>query len=94
MTAVWTEEALEEVRGIYRILARRSEPLALRVLDQLLRASETLAEFPLLGLITPEYGLTQIRKLVVDRYRLMYHVLPDRIEILGVFHGASRPKFE
>ena len=94
MKAVWTDEAREEVRGIYLMLSRRSEPLALRVLDRLLGASEALIEFPFLGIMTPEHGLAPIRELVVDRYRLLYHVLPDRIEILGVFHGASRPKFE
>jgi len=36
----------------------------------------------------PEWGDESLREVYVHRYRLMYRVREDRIEILTVIHGA------
>jgi Plasmid stabilisation system protein. len=51
-------------------------------------ASERLAEFPESGRIVPEVGRTEVREVLVGKYRLMYLLLPDEVEVLTVIHGA------
>jgi len=40
------------------------------------------------GSIVPEYELPQIREVIEGPYRIVYHVKPDQIDVVGVLHGA------
>jgi plasmid stabilization system protein ParE len=41
------------------------------------------------GRAVPEVDRTDIREVVEPPYRIIYRVLPDRIEVLTVMHGAQ-----
>ena len=49
---------------------------------------DQIAEFPLSGRQVREFGYAQVREVIEGEYRILYHVLPDRIEILAVVHGS------
>lgn len=88
MTVVWTQTAQEHLEAIYGYIARDSERYALRMVDRLTRRSEQIASAPLSGRRVPEYELQQIREVFEGSYRIIYHIKPDRIEVLAVLHGA------
>jgi len=44
--------------------------------------------FPKSGRRVPEYDVDQIREVFSDGYRIIYHICPERIDILAVIHGA------
>lgn len=56
---------------------------------RILKATETLAEFPLAGRIVPEIGRGDIRELIVaEHFRVIYKVRRDACDILSVRHTA------
>lgn len=86
----WTDEAQAQLDDIFQYIARRSPGYARRVVDRLTRRSEQIAEFPLAGRTVPEVALPQLREVLEGPYRLVYHLRPDRIDVVAVFHGARR----
>ena len=62
--------------------------MANRVAQRLFDASERLADFPESGRIVPEVGREEVREIVVGKYRLMYELLPDEVQIATVIHGS------
>lgn len=94
MTVVWTRHAADHLRAIHAYVAQTSDTYALRLVDQLTRRSQRLSSFPLSGRIVPEIRKLQIRELILDNYRVIYHVRPNRIEVLAVLHGAQKAKLK
>jgi toxin ParE1/3/4 len=94
MTVVWTRHAADHLKAIHAYVAQTSNVYALRLVDQLTRRSQRLSRFPLSGRIVPEFRKPQIRELILDNYRVIYHVRPNRIEVLAVLHGAQKAKLK
>ena len=86
----WTDEAKAQLDDIYRHVARRAPGYARRVVDRLTRRSEGIADFPMAGRAVPEVALPQLREVIEGPYRLVYHLRPDRIDVVAVFHGARQ----
>jgi toxin ParE1/3/4 len=85
----WTETAEGHLDAIHDYIARDSHAYALRMVDRLTRRSQQIARHPLSGRRVPEYDIEQIREVIDGPYRIIYHVLPDRVDVLAVVHGAS-----
>ena len=51
-------------------------------------AVERLSTFPLSGRIVPECEDPAIREIIFGRYRIIYRVQGDLVELLTVHHGA------
>ena len=49
-----------------------------------------LIDHPHSGRTVPTYDDPNLRELIVYPYRLIYRVLPDRIDVIAVFHGAQQ----
>jgi plasmid stabilization system protein ParE len=90
MTVHWTETAIAHLRAIRDYVARNSPGYAQALADRITRRSEKLADMPLLGAEVPEYADESIREVLEHPYRIIYRVIPDRIEILAVIHGARQ----
>ncbi len=88
MKVVWTANAANHLRAIHAYLAQNSPSYALQTVDRLTRGSEYVGEFPMVGRVVPEIGRQQVRELILESYRLMYHVRPNKVEVLAVLHGA------
>ena len=88
MTAHWTLKALRRLRQIHDYIAE-DQPRK-RFVDRLTRKAGLIALQPLMGRIVPEYQREEIRETFEGDYRIVYRVLPGRIDILTVRHGARR----
>jgi plasmid stabilization system protein ParE len=84
----WTDTAEGHLDAIYAYIAQDSKSYALRTVDRITRKSQQIAAFPLSGRRVPEYDLDQIREVFSGPYRIIYHIRPDRIDIIAVIHGA------
>ena len=71
-------------------IAQDSRPAAERLLIQALEAASSLDVFSERGRVVPELDQPNIRQLLVHRYRLIYEVTPDEVQILAFVHGARR----
>jgi plasmid stabilization system protein ParE len=86
----WTQTAVGHLESIRDYIARSSPDYADRIVDRLLSRSVQIEDFPMSGRKVPEADLDQIRELIEGPYRIVYYLLPDRIDILAVIHGAQR----
>lgn len=69
-------------------LAKDSRPAAERLLIDALAAASSLDTFSERGRVVPEFGHSNVRELLVQRYRLLYEVTPAEVQILALLHGA------
>ena len=88
MRVYWTETAQQHLDGIYAYIAQDSPEYALRMVDRLTRRSQQIADIPLSGRRVPEYNMDQIREVIEQPYRIIYHIKPDQIDVVAVLHGA------
>jgi len=77
--------ALDEVIAY---IATDSRTQALRVLESALAAARNLSRLAERGRVVPELNDPAVREVFVFRYRLMYHVGPERVEVRAFVHGA------
>jgi toxin ParE1/3/4 len=87
MRVVWTRNAILDLVSIEQSIALDNPPAGAAMVEKLLARSERLSDHPESGRVVPEFQNDAIRELVVNRYRLVYHIAPDDIQILTVFEG-------
>jgi addiction module RelE/StbE family toxin len=88
MKIVWTEPAVEDLHELHAYIARDSEMYASGFVERIILAAERLVTHPKVGRVVPEANDEDIRELLLQRYRIVYRVKGELIEILGVIHGA------
>lgn len=94
---VWTEQARRMLDDAVSYIAQDSRPAAERLLIQALEAASSLDLFSERGRLVPELNQPNVRQLLVQRYRLLYEVMPAEVQILAFVHGArdlTGPGFE
>src|SRR6476620_11161140 len=85
---VWLRSAAEELDGIAAYIAKDSPSYAASVVQKILSVAEDLSKFPRMGPRVPEWDSDELRQRIVYRYRLIYRIRDERVEILAVIHGA------
>ena len=88
-TVKWTDSALEDTLQIYTYIAEDSEDRADGFLDRLMDSAENqLGVSPLIGRMIPEMNDPSFREIIYEKYRVMYHVDGDEVDITHVRHIA------
>jgi toxin ParE1/3/4 len=87
---VWTLLATKTLNLLSNIFLRDSESYAAAVARELMAAGRSLARLSERGRIVAEYEDPAVRELIVRRYRLIYRVRLDRVEVLRIIHGARQ----
>jgi toxin ParE1/3/4 len=85
---VWAESAQLALDEVIEYIAIDSRADALRVLESALAAARHLSTLAERGRVVPELNDPAVREVFVYRYRLMYRVEPDRVEVRAFVHGA------
>jgi len=83
----WTEPAKQDLKLIHDYIARDSKYYAKKVSFEIVEKSEKINIFSEIGRSVPEIGDPKIRELIIYSYRLIYEILPHKIEILALIHG-------
>jgi len=84
MRVVWTARAKARLRQIYNYIAQDQPLNADRVIDRITLRARQLGEQPRSGRMVEHYQHDDIRELIERPYRIIYLVLPDRVEILTI----------
>lgn len=87
MTVLWTGEALKNLSEIEKFIGTDSPERAEKFINYLIERGESIAQNPHIGRIVPEISNPEIRELIIKKYRIVYRVRENRIEILTVFEG-------
>jgi addiction module RelE/StbE family toxin len=87
MRIIWTQEALERLAEIDVYISEDSPERASKFIDQLIEHTTPLSSQPRLGRTVPELHNPDVRELIFKRYRIVYRLREDLVEILTVFEG-------
>jgi len=83
----WTHEALERLMEIEEYISKDSLGRAVQFVEELIEHAEVLSDKPRIGRIVPELANPDIRELLFKKYRIVYRLKANCIEILTVFEG-------
>lgn len=83
----WTRRARRDVLEIGDFIARDKPVAAARWARRLIDTTEQIALFPSSGRVVPEVGRPDIREVILESYRIVYHLGATRISILTVFES-------
>lgn len=89
MKVHWTARAEARLDAIHDYISQDDPAAALRVVQQVLRRSEQIATHPESGRRVPHYKREDVRELIENQYRIVYLILPGRINVLTVMHAAQ-----
>lgn len=85
----WSIPAKDDLKQIFKYIAKDSKFYANKVTDEIIEKSEMLDKFPEMGRIVPEIEDSNVRELIVYSYRLIYEISSKGIEILALIHGKQ-----
>src|ERR1035437_3949089 len=88
MQVFWSHSARRDLADIDRYIRRDSAMYASSMVRKITDATRQLADFPRMGRMIPEIGMTDRRELIVGPYRVMYAIDDQAVIITGVIHGA------
>ncbi len=86
MRVFWSTLALERVSEETEYIAHDSAEEAEKWIDDIFACVERLEMFPESGRIVPELNRRDVREVLHKRYRVIYKIKENRIEILMVRH--------
>jgi len=92
LKVLWTHESLERLLEIEDFIAQDSPRRARQFIGLLIEKGETLSDNPRRGRTVPEISNPYIRELIVRKYRIIYRLRRDQIEVLTVFEGHRQLK--
>jgi addiction module RelE/StbE family toxin len=84
MRVVWTDRAKARLRQIHAYIAQDQSLNAERMVDRLTQRVAQLDEHPRSGRMVEKYRREDLRELIEAPYRIVYLILPDRIDIVTV----------
>lgn len=85
----WTKESEKWLKDIHDYIAQDKPQAALNVVAGIYKKAQILCEFPEIGYKYRSEPEGDIRILLYGHYRIAYLIRSvERIDILGVFHGA------
>lgn len=87
MRAHWTDKALFRLQQIHDYIAQDNPANAGRFVDRLTRKAALIAHQPHAGATVKKYQREDIRETYEGRYRIIYRIHSDRIDVLTVRHG-------
>ena len=92
-TVQWSATALDSLLDILDFIAEENPAAAARTVDDLLERVEVLVEYPRLGVAFSEESGPDLRRLILDKYIVVYQVLETRqtISVTAVRHSRQRP---
>lgn len=84
----WSLRSADDLRDIEEFIARDSPLHAVRTVDRIVEAVVSLAEFPRMGRVVPEFRRDDLRELIYGSYRIVYLLRDDEVFVVRVVHGA------
>jgi toxin ParE1/3/4 len=86
---ILTEQALEDLEEIENYVSKSSVKIGRTLILKFFDKFELIASFPEMGRIVPEFKNTSLREIFQSKYRIIYHVTDQNVEILRIIHGSK-----
>ena len=88
MRILWSPQSLRDLDAIHEYIAKDSEHYAGLTIARIFSAVEQLIQFPRSGRIVPERDEPEIREVNLGRFRVVYRLQDELIEVATVFRAA------
>ena len=85
----WSQEAREDLEDIYLQYCKYSDAFAQKWTDEIFDVTLLLETNPRLGRVLPETKIASIREMIIGKYRLVYQINKENIEILTLRHSSK-----
>jgi len=82
----WTDFAKARLHQIHQYIAEDSPNGADQTIKRIVDRSTQISQLPKSGREVPEYQQPDIREILERPYRIIYRILPERIDVLTVMH--------
>jgi toxin ParE1/3/4 len=86
----WSARAVGHLENACQFIAQTSEQNAEEFAANVRDTVGQLAQHPRLGATVPEYEREDVREVLVHKYRIIYRLRNEDVEIVSVIHGARR----
>ncbi len=94
MTVVWTQEALNRLYEIKEFISQDNPRRAAKFVDYLIQRGESISQNPRIGRVVPEISNSSVREIIAKKYRIVYRIQKNEIQILTAFEGHKRLSLE
>jgi toxin ParE1/3/4 len=84
----WSKLALNDLEEIIIYIAEDSEDNAKLFVASMIDSIETMSAFPYSGRIVPELKNEKIREKIFNKYRIIYRINSEIMEVVRVLHNA------
>ena len=88
MRVEWSDFAREDLDDLVHYISKDSAFYAQLFGERIVFATRRLRDFPESGRMIPEADNQTLREIIVQGYRVMYRLEPDRVLVLAVMHGS------
>lgn len=87
----WAVEALNDIDEVCAEAAEYDPALGVRAAERIQELVSPLRHHAFIGRVVPEYGDENLRERLMlrEKYRILYRVKPDVIEIVGIFPALA-----
>jgi len=85
----WSPRAASHLEQICEYISRDSETYARISAERVLSIVESIASFPKIGRVVPEYNDPSLRERIYGNYRIVYRLKDRVVEIAAICHGAQ-----
>jgi toxin ParE1/3/4 len=83
MKILWTREALRQLTEIEDFIAKDNAERAVKFVNEIIAHAESvLPDEPRIGRMVPEISNPDIRELIFKKYRIVYRVNKNNLEIV------------
>jgi addiction module RelE/StbE family toxin len=84
----WSKPSIEDLIEIKQYIAKDSPKVAQQFIEKLIEMVEHLEKFPQLGKKVPKQKDPNVRMLFYRKYRIIYQIYEDFLEIIRVEHDS------
>ncbi len=84
----WSIGALEDIESISSYISQDFPEKASEIVRGIIEKIEQLKRFPKLGRKFPDRDDERIREIIFKKYRIVYEIKEEIVEILVIAHGS------
>ena len=88
MKVGWSQPARDDLAQMRAFIAADSPRYARQFTERIIGAVRKLREFSLMGRKVPESDIDEVRELIFQNYRIIYHAEEQCVFVLSVMHGS------
>lgn len=87
---IWSPRSLTDLEIIHDYIQQDSRGNARKFINEIIRTTVNIPEYPLAGRIVPEFKDGRTREKIYKNYRIIYRIHAESVELITILHQARR----